>query len=156
MACSAYFLPTKYPRIYGTGMPNFLGCQIYCDTGFLSNLLWPSSALVPYTVNFRLLVQKRNIEFQFDQSRSARLPNSLNAIGQFKFQYCVMWTTNLKFTVLQVGCPKTQYWISNWRIKTVQLAKCDWSIHISVLRYVDNQPEIYGTASDKRWGEKAS
>ena len=51
------------------------------------------------TVNFRLLVQKRNIEFQIDQSRSARLPNSQNVIGQFIFQYCVMWTTNLKFTV---------------------------------------------------------
>ena len=23
----------EYPRIYGMGVPNFLGCQIYCDTG---------------------------------------------------------------------------------------------------------------------------
>ena len=52
-----------------------------------------------------------------------------------------------QYRILQVGCPKTQYWISNWRItfgQTVQLAKRDWSIHVSVLRYVDNQPEIYG------------
>jgi len=28
--------------------------------------------------------------------------------------------------------------------KTVRFAGCDWSIHVSVLHFVDNQPEIYG------------
>ena len=48
----------------------------------------------------------------------------------------------------KAGCLKTQYWISNWPItfsRTVQFAKCNWSIHVSVLHFVDNQPEIYGT-----------
>ena len=51
------------------------------------------------TIYFRLVVRKRNIEFQIDESHSAKLSSWLNAIGQFIFQYCVMWTTNLKFTV---------------------------------------------------------
>jgi len=51
------------------------------------------------TVNFRLVVQKCNIEFQIDQSHSAKMSGLPNAIGQFTFQYCVLWTTNLKFTV---------------------------------------------------------
>jgi len=53
------------------------------------------------TVYFRLIVRKRNIEFQIDKSYSAKLSSWLNAIGQFIFQYCVMWTTNLKFTVTE-------------------------------------------------------
>ena len=53
------------------------------------------------TVYFRLVVRKRNIEFQIDESHSSKLSSWLNAIGQFIFQYCVMWTTNLKFTVLK-------------------------------------------------------
>jgi len=53
----------------------------------------------PHNVYFRLVVRKRNIEFQIDESHSAKLSSWLNAIGQFIFQYCVTWTTNLKFTV---------------------------------------------------------
>jgi len=41
------------------------------------------------TVNFRLVVQKHNIEFQIDQSHSAKLSSLPNVIGQFTFQYCV-------------------------------------------------------------------
>ena len=41
------------------------------------------------TMNFRLVVQKCNIEFQIDQSDSAKLSGLLNVIGQFTFQYCV-------------------------------------------------------------------
>ena len=26
----------QYPRIFGMGVPNFLGCQISCDTGIQS------------------------------------------------------------------------------------------------------------------------
>ena len=60
----------------------------------------------------------------------------------------------LLYRKFQVACPKTQYWISNWPItfgKTAQFAKCDWSIHISVLRHVhvDNQLEIYGMAKSQ-------
>jgi len=40
------------------------------------------------TVNFRLAVQ-------IDQSHFAKLVNLLNVIGQFMFQYCVVWTTYL-------------------------------------------------------------
>jgi len=39
------------------------------------------------------------IEFQIDQSHLAKLSSLLNAIDQSIFQYCIMWTTNLKFTV---------------------------------------------------------
>jgi len=46
-----------------------------------------------------LVVRKRNIEFQIDESHSVKLSSWLNVIGQFIFQYCVLWTTNLKFTV---------------------------------------------------------
>ena len=41
------------------------------------------------------------------------------------------------FDCVQYTVPYISYWISNWPItfgQTVQLAKCDWSIHISVLR----------------------
>ena len=61
-----------------------------------------SRCTVPYTVNFRLVVQKRNIEFQTDQSRSAKLPNLLNAIGQFMFQYCVTCSGNFRFVVRSI------------------------------------------------------
>jgi len=61
-------------------------------------------------------------------------------------RHIICW---LSFTVnFRLLVQKTQYWISNWPItfgKTAQFAKCDWSIHISVLRHVDNQLEIYGT-----------
>jgi len=43
-----------------------------------------------------------------------------------------------QYRKFEVGCPKTQHWISNWLItfsKTVWFAECDWSIHISVLRF---------------------
>ena len=46
-----------------------------------------------------------------------------------------------QYRKFQVGCPKMQYWISSRPItfsKTVQFAECDWSIHISVLHFVDN------------------
>ena len=58
-----------------------------------------------FTVYFRLVVRKRNIEFQIDESHSAKLSSWLNAIGQIIFQYCVMWTTNLNI-------PKRKY-VSN-------------------------------------------
>jgi len=41
-----------------------------------------------------------------------------------------MWTS--EYCKFHVGCPKMQYWISNWPItfsKTVWFAKCNWSIH---------------------------
>ena len=40
---------------------------------------------------------------QIDESHSAKQSSWLKAIGQFIFQYCVMWTTNLKFTVCKYG-----------------------------------------------------
>ena len=49
-----------------------------------------------YTVNFRLVVQKRKIEFQIDQSHSAKLSGLPNAIGQFTFQYCVLVDNQLE------------------------------------------------------------
>jgi len=49
-----------------------------------------------YTVNFRLVVQKRNIEFQIDQSHSAKLSGLPNAIGQFTFQYSVIVDSQLE------------------------------------------------------------
>ena len=48
------------------------------------------------TVNFRLVVQKHNIEFQIDQSHSAKLSGLPNAIGQFTFQYCVFVDNQLE------------------------------------------------------------
>jgi len=48
------------------------------------------------TVNFRLVVQKCNIEFQIDQSHSAKLSGLPNAIGQFTFQYCVFVDNQLE------------------------------------------------------------
>jgi len=48
------------------------------------------------TVNFRLVVQKRNIEFQIGQSHSAKLSGLPNAIGQFTLQYCVFVDNQLE------------------------------------------------------------
>ena len=49
-----------------------------------------------HTVNFRLVVQKRDIEFQIDQSHSAKLFDLPNTIGQFTFQYCVLVDNRLE------------------------------------------------------------
>ena len=43
-----------------------------------------------------LVVQKHNIEFQIDQSHSAKLSGLPNAIGQFTFQYCVFVDNQLE------------------------------------------------------------
>ena len=63
-----------------------------------------------YTVNSRLVVQKRNIEFQIDQSHSAKLSGLPNAIGQFTFQYCVFVDNQLKIygilSILVLECRK--------------------------------------------------
>ena len=52
------------------------------------------------------------------------------------------WASNprhgTQYRKFQVGCPKTQHWISNWPItfsKTVWFTKCDCSIYISVLHF---------------------
>ena len=48
------------------------------------------------SVNFRLVVQKRNFEFQIDQSHSAKMSGLPNVIGQFTFQYCVFVDNQLE------------------------------------------------------------
>ena len=59
------------------------------------------------TINFRLFVQKRNIEFQIDQSHSAKLSGLPNAIGQFTFQYCVFVDNQLALTISRNGTERT-------------------------------------------------
>ena len=72
-----------------------------------------------YTVNFRLVVQKHNIEFQIDQSHSAKLSGLPNMIGQFTFQHCVLVDNQLEiygsccsfklsFTKFCCGTPETR------------------------------------------------
>ena len=67
------------------------------------------------TVNFRLVIQNCNIEFQIDQSHLAKLSGLLNAIGQFIFQCCIFWTTNLKFTVAMAALQEDNKptWVSH-------------------------------------------
>jgi len=38
-----------------------------------------------------LVVQKRSIKFQTDQSHSAKESGLPNAIGRFIFRYCILW-----------------------------------------------------------------
>ena len=45
---------------------------------------------------FQVGCPKRNIEFQIDQSHSAKLSGLPNAIGQFTFQYCVFVDNQLE------------------------------------------------------------
>ena len=54
------------------------------------------------TVNFRLVVQKRDSEFQIDQSHSAKLSGLPNAIGQFTFQYCVLVDNQLEIYAIHL------------------------------------------------------
>ena len=69
-----------------------------CERGASNNMkvLRPN---VECTVYFRLVVQKTQYWISNWRSHSAKLSSWLNAIGQFIFQYCVMWTTDLKFGV---------------------------------------------------------
>ena len=50
-----------------------------------------------FTMNFRLVVQNTILNFKLTNHIRQNCP--VNAIGQFIFQYCVLWTNNLKFTV---------------------------------------------------------
>ena len=54
----------------------------------------------PYRKFPSWLSKNTMIEFQIDQSHLAKLSSLLNAIGQSIVQYCIMWTTKMKFTVL--------------------------------------------------------
>ena len=55
------------------------------------------------TVNFRLVVQKCNIGFQVGQSHLAKLSSLPNVIGQFIFQCCILWTTEIYGTFVDSG-----------------------------------------------------
>jgi len=100
----------------------------------------------PHTVNIHFAINSLPMSNTGDagvvHSQPLGQNNAFPIMGLFAVQ---KWFQSRKF---QVGHPKMQYWISSWPTtfsKTVQFAESDWSIHISVLQFVNNQPEIYGT-----------
>ena len=74
---------------YAASFPGLPSALVACQTKCGEEL---ENKVIQAHRKFQVACPKRNIEFQIDQSRSEKLPNLLNAIGQFIFQYCIMLT----------------------------------------------------------------